>query len=204
MALKTNVKVGSISNLSDARYCAGMGVQYLGFALDPGNTHHISLENYKTIRDWVVGPKIVGEVSGSNLDRIEESIGVYDVDYLEITHPEILAELALQKMPVILKMDISAFVEPEELQNILAYAHDKVDFFILEKTSDTGFKTEEILELASKYKIMIGYSIERGNVHHWLDGTDIYGIALKGSVEIKPGFKDYDELADILEELEMD
>ncbi len=34
MALKTIVKVGNITNLSDARYCAVMGVDMLGFCLN--------------------------------------------------------------------------------------------------------------------------------------------------------------------------
>jgi len=32
----------------------------------------------------------------------------------------------------------------------------------------------------------------------------IYGIALKGGEEITPGYKDFDELADILEKLELE
>jgi phosphoribosylanthranilate isomerase len=51
---------------------------------------------------------------------------------------------------------------------------------------------------------MIGFQIDRQSIHAWIDETDIFGISLKGSTEIKPGFKDYDELADILEEIELD
>ena len=42
--LKTQVKVSSITNLSDARYCAGMGVDLLGFPIQ-----EISLEKFTEI-----------------------------------------------------------------------------------------------------------------------------------------------------------
>jgi phosphoribosylanthranilate isomerase len=51
---------------------------------------------------------------------------------------------------------------------------------------------------------MVGYGIDKDNVGSWIDNTHILGICLKGSIEVKPGFKDYDELADILEMLEVD
>ena len=40
--LKTLIKVSNINNLSDARYCAGMGVEMLGFSMD-----ELSIEKFK-------------------------------------------------------------------------------------------------------------------------------------------------------------
>jgi phosphoribosylanthranilate isomerase len=51
---------------------------------------------------------------------------------------------------------------------------------------------------------MIGFEMDHQSIHAWIDETDIFGISLKGGTEIKPGFKDYDELADILEEIQID
>jgi phosphoribosylanthranilate isomerase len=48
MALKTKVKAGNITNLSDARYCAGMGVDWLGFPADVVNP-----DTFKEITNWV-------------------------------------------------------------------------------------------------------------------------------------------------------
>jgi phosphoribosylanthranilate isomerase len=202
MALKTVVKVGSISNLSDARYCAGMGVQYLGFSFEQDNKNFIEQDTFETFKEWVVGPVMVGEISGTELTDIEKLIASYKTDCLEIEHPEILAETSLLSLPIILKLDISAFQKTEELQEVLAYACNKVIFFILEKTSDSVLLPDDILNLADHYKIMVGFSIDKESVHAWLDGTNIFGISMKGGSEIKPGLKDYDELADILEELE--
>ena len=56
--LKTKVKVSSIENLSDARYCAGMGVEWLGFPLA------MPVEKLEEIRNWLAGVQIVGECIG--------------------------------------------------------------------------------------------------------------------------------------------
>ena len=66
MALKTFVKISAINNLSDARYCAGMGVDMLGFALEPTNPDSISPEKYTEIIGWLSGVKFVGEFEQSN------------------------------------------------------------------------------------------------------------------------------------------
>ena len=204
MALRTIVKVRNISNLSDARYCAGMGVQYLGFALDSNNKDYVDPDTLKSIKDWVVGPVIVGELSASDLPAIEEAIEHYDIDCIEITNPDILTEAPMINLPVILKIDISSFQNLEQLRNIMDYTKDKVIFFLLDKLTESVIQDEDINKLADHFKIMKGYSIDKDSVRSWIAETDIFGIALKGGTEVKPGFKEYDELANILEEIEVD
>ena len=61
MALKTFVKVGNITNLSDARYCAGMGVDQIGFNIDPANSSYTEQDDLDSIRAWVSGVEIIAE-----------------------------------------------------------------------------------------------------------------------------------------------
>jgi phosphoribosylanthranilate isomerase len=204
MALNTIVKVGNISNLSDARYCAGMGVQYLGFSLDSHKAEYVDPPTLKSIKEWVVGPEIVGELSGLDHVSIQRTAEQYNIDCLEVEHPGVLDGLATLKLPLILKLDISAFQNTGELREIMILTADKVVFFILERSAGSTIQVEEILELATYFKIMTGFSIHKDSLHSWLDGTEIFGISLKGETETIPGFKDYDALAEILEEIEVD
>ena len=203
MALNTIVKVGGISNLSDARYCAGMGVQYLGFTLDSSKPEYVKPSTFRTIKEWVVGPRIVGELSTPDLESILQIVESYDIDCLEITHPEILEVMEALDMPVILKLDISAFSNAGALRETLVKSRDKVIFVILEKSSNSTIRETELIEMARDFKLMVGF-INKNNLSVWLEGTDIYGIALKGGIETTAGFKDYDALADVLEALEVD
>jgi len=204
MALNTTVKVGSISNLSDARYCAGMGVQYLGFSLDSHKAEYVDPPTLQSIREWVVGPEIVGELSGLDPAYIQNTARQYDIDCLEIDHPGVVDRLDTLKLPLILKLDISEFQNSGELQEVLTRTQNKVIYFILERSASSGIKIEEILELAAHFKIMTGFSIHKDSLHSWLDGTEIFGISLKGETETIPGFKDYDSLAEILEKIEIE
>lgn len=183
MPLKTLVKVGGITNLSDARYCAGMGVDFLGFRVIYGEENHLPSKNFQEIRGWVTGPKTVAELYGlkdpGELDTILEE---YKPDYLEMG----LTELNLFDscpLPVILSLtgsEVEGFVvEPA--------------FLLLKEISEKQYSFPLLLEVRSM-----------GDMQSALANPLIKGIALSGSSEIRPGLKNYESLAEILEQLETD
>ena len=57
--LKTVVKISNVTNLSDARYCAGMGVEMLGFSIDEAAETYVDLKKFNDIRSWIAGVQIV-------------------------------------------------------------------------------------------------------------------------------------------------
>lgn len=204
MSLITQVKVGNISNLSDARYCAGMGVQYLGFSMENNSEYFVDQKTLRTIKEWIVGPKIVGEFSSLDPASLDYSTLGKEVDCIEISDPDSIETAEKTDLPVIFKLDITTIESARRLEEILNKLKDKVQFFLLDGSPGVEIKNTDVLKLASLYRIMIGFEINQQSIHSWIDETDIFGISLKGGTEIKPGFKDYDELADILEEIEAD
>ena len=52
MYLKYFVYVSSVNNLSDARYCSGMFVDYIGFDFDQNSKNKISIDNFKEILEF--------------------------------------------------------------------------------------------------------------------------------------------------------
>ena len=84
MYLKYFVYVSSVNNLSDARYCSGMFVDYIGFDFDQNSKNKISIDNFKEIKNWINGPKIVAEFADSSITYIEEFMSKIEVDYLSI------------------------------------------------------------------------------------------------------------------------
>ncbi len=73
--LITKVKVGQVTNLSEARYCAGMGVDFLSFPISS-----IDPKMYQEITGWVAGPKFGVEVDNGSLSTINE----YKPDFLVV------------------------------------------------------------------------------------------------------------------------
>jgi phosphoribosylanthranilate isomerase len=206
MQLRTFVKISEVNNLSDARYCAGMGVNLLGFNIDPNSSQSIAPDRYKEIIDWVAGVKLVGEFDQSSAEEVGEHLQQYPVDVIQCNKEENLQGFHKLGKPVIFRIDVSEIDSAEELQQLMERNKGVAEFFLLEnKDEDYRISLEkEIFALARQYPIVLGFSITEDNVIDLLDEYPFKGIALKGGDEIKPGYKDFDELADILEQLESD
>ena len=192
MALKTKVKVGNITNLSDARYCAGMGVDMLGF---PFNT--LDFKTYQDITGWVAGPQFVIEIPSESTD-IHAIADQYAPDFIEI-EPQHIATLPQGEQKYIIRLPLAAFTSAEA---DLLMKQDVIEYVLLtESTGDTD-KDRTLLEsISQNFKALIGYNITEDNLSQVMSWP-VAGISLKGSDELKPGLKDYDHLATILELLE--
>ncbi len=197
MGLKTLVKVGDVCNLSDARYCAGMGVELIGFNLDKSSTNYVSLETFTAITGWIEGVEFVAEFEKSSLEEILEMLEEYEVSFIQINTPSLVDELisaeVSHKLILKLSTDTASFN-----QTIEAYS-DKVSYFILESSDD---KLPDLQVHGAPILLESGVNAE--SLEHILSTLHPAGIALKGSPEIRPGYKNFDELADILEALEIE
>lgn len=190
MALKTTVKV-TINNLSDARYCAGMGVDLIGFSTNPEDPFYLSAENFKEISEWLSGVEYVAETTIDNMSNDE-----YDVNYIQLSDLSLAASYPNHKI-IFEGRSEELESKKEELKQLdnLAYLLINID--------NNKDSIPIILQSFEDMPVLFGYDLSLDEVKEHIN-TSIEGIALKGSDEDRPGLKDYDELADILEALEVD
>jgi len=204
MALKTFVKVGNITNLSDARYCAGMGVDLLGFCMDENSSEYIDQTSYKEIVGWISGPKIIGEFESNDASKIIPLQEELKFEYIQVSDIELANSLSTTS-DVIYKVSLENFSNDDVLKIHLSKISDNVKYILMESENEVSSALQDTInELSSVYPILKGYELNEQTVLSDIATSNIKGIALKGSTEVKPGFKDYDELADILEALEDD
>lgn len=207
MALETIVKISNVTNLSDARYCAGMGVDLLGFSMDESSDQYVAPDKFKEIRSWVAGLYIVGETSSIDALEIETLLERYQPDVLQIEESALLPYLSTFDCRIILKVDLS-LMTLEQLNTFFSSIHsDQVDYYLLE--SKAGVNLDEELKtvlktLASRYPILLGVGFTVDSIHDLLSELPIQGIALTGGDEDRPGSREFGELMDILEALETD
>lgn len=180
MPLKTLVKVASITNLSDARYCAGMGVEMLGFSTVSGQKNYLSPEKFQEIRGWITGPLIVAEIYGiasqAELTRIIED---YKPDLLELS----VAEYAfLSSIPLPFILNVEGDSVSSDVPSNLAY-----------------IRSSKIIK--SPVPLLIDVQ-SKDEINLLLSGDAVKGIVLTGGAELKPGLKDFEVLNDVLEMLE--
>ena len=197
--LKTTIKVSNVNNLSDARYCAGMGVEMLGFSMD-----ELDFDKFKEMRGWLAGVQIVGETNSNDISTIIDLVDKYQPDYLEISDWENVIEIQRIGKPLILKVDFAT----ANLPALFQATKGNVDYFVLE--SSDGFEIIDDATLSQldawsfQYPIILGFGIKESNANDLLEQTQLTGFALKGGNEIRPGIADNEELMNILEILETD
>jgi phosphoribosylanthranilate isomerase len=194
MALKTLVKVGKISNLSDARYCAGMSVDMLGFNVIAGQDY-VSPELFKEIRGWFTGPAVVAEAYGiGKHEDLASIVQQYLPDFIEGRLDDIRK----------LHSAFASYILNTTYSEIKAHAEDlgiyrnQIAYLIIPGSTPV----HEIEELSKEYKILL--QVERSTPDEVLYNSHIKGIAMQGSAEDKPGLKNYDALAEVLEKLELE
>jgi len=202
MSLKTKVKISQVTNLSDARYCAGMGVHYLGFNFVENHENYVEPARFMEISSWIAGPQFVGEFEDGDISQIRKMPNLEALDLIEVNRPDILRELYLLGKPLVLKLDISNYSSLSLLEDDLNFASDLVDYFLIEKTTGDSNNLEEVLKFSHRFPVFLGFGIHKGNILQLIENSGIAGIVLPGGKEEKVGFKDYEFLADILEELE--
>ncbi|WP_339703148.1 phosphoribosylanthranilate isomerase [Algoriphagus aquimarinus] len=205
MALSTFVKISGITNLSDARYCAGMYVDLLGFSLERESDIFITPAQFNEITGWVSGLEFVGEFVTYKLPEVQETLVNYpSVKWIEHDRIEPLVELEGKGYGLIYKMDL------QEVRHIEQEVAEKLNEsgIIFHITSDHEELDEEDLNaiklISGHCRVVLGVGITAQNVKELIDELNLYGISLTGGNEIKPGLKDFDELADILEALEIE
>ncbi len=189
MALRTLVKVGSITNLSDARYCAGMGVDFLGFRAVQGQPNAIAPATYQEIRGWITGPQIVAELYGlRDRGELDTILNDFQPDFLEFSLEEWAILNAAPPLPFMLS------VKPSDE---LPLGMPRPAYLIVNVPGDAFSR------FLPKYELLAAVP-SRNQLDESLTLTGIAGVCLTGGYEIRPGLKAEDDLPDILEALEVD
>lgn len=171
--------VNNITTLSEARYCAGMGVHYLGFS-----PQSIDAKTAQDITGWLSGPQYFIDVS--DLPSIPD-LNEYPSEYILISYHQ------LKELRPDLTKKIMVKVTFNEA---MASAANTSAFVIADSWTQYQISQSEITNLI--VRINQPESIDE------LLNTSIAGFMLTGGSESKPGLMEYDHLSTVLEKLEED
>lgn len=195
------IKLGSVSNLSDARFAAASGVAFIGFNFNTGSALYLPPVKAKEIIDWISGPQMVAEFGNQDLVSIMELSTLLQVNIIEVENELEPNDLLSLGLPVIKKIDI-ANSSPDDLLELLNRYKDSVDAFHL-WSSDQSISLDDALlkQLCSSFQIVWGLPLQKENALSVCLNFNPYAINLTGAEEEKPGLKDFDELSGIVEVL---
>jgi len=202
--LTTLVKISNVTNLSDARYCAGMGVDMLGFSMDEEAPDYVDPKKFNEIKSWVAGIQIVGETTAIDPEQIEQLLATYQPDLLQVEESALLPYLSSFGKPLILRIDVSQ-ITLDQLDMLVHAGIEGADYILLDSSApvylDGDLKTA-LQRFDRRYPVLLGTGISVENVHTLLNELPVKGIALRGGEEERPGNKEFGELMDILEAIE--
>lgn len=212
--LKLPIKASQIANLTDARYFAAWHVDWLGFSLDNSAPNHLQPAEFVAMREWVEGPKIVGEFGLKNPQEILQLAELMQLEAVQVgpfihgAALEPLKDLEVFK-EVVVDLDRGAESVLEELKESATY----VKYFLLD-FSKSGWDWEQVKTAAAwgeealqnichQFPVLLDLPIPVSEIEMVLTSLKVKGLNLRGGEEEKVGVKSYDELDEILEVLEI-
>jgi phosphoribosylanthranilate isomerase len=204
--LTKTVKISNVTNLSDARYCAGMGVEMLGFSIDENSPNYISPKKFEDICSWLSGVTLVAETAETDAEIILDVLSKYPVHAVQVESPALLNYLHTElSLPIILRISVDVY-DASEIDSILSRYEGDVSHFLLESDNNASLSDDwmEVFgNLSSDYALLVGFGLDNEfSVSALTELFPSIGIALRGSEEIRPGYKDFGSMMDILEALE--
>ncbi|MVN75717.1 hypothetical protein GO988_05200 [Hymenobacter sp. HMF4947] len=200
------VLVRDINNLSDARYCAGMGAQGLIFTLDANLPGAVEAATARELAGWVAGVDIIGEfghVAGPEINRLVEECGLTGVllrlDRARQAWPQGLAVPALVEVPAALLLNQAHYAAA--VADLTAALPQGFAFFT---SPPQPYPTDYAYwhSLARQAPLWLAAPTNPTEAADLAQQVHPAGLILMGGDEIKPGLRDFTELEAVFEALE--
>lgn len=191
--LRTKIIASQVQNLTDARYFAAWGVEYMTFSID---TEPINLTDIKEIMEWVEGPIFAVEYNNDiTIDLINSQLQALEIDHV-IVSTDSVTPLRIQGWETVEKITVSHLDQTSSDRR----------YILCVDTPYNGLSQSDkkaIAYTAEDSKLYIDAPFTTVDLDAWI-ALGITGIVLRGSEEEKVGVKSYHDLDDIMEALEID
>lgn len=120
------IKISSVFELQDARYCAAAGAGFVGFSLKTGEAHSLSPQKIREITAWLAGTHFVIEYDRESVSLMEEIHQTMPYYGVEISQADWGNLPFLPELPVFLVLNPDTPVERarEWIQSLIAHHPD--------------------------------------------------------------------------------
>lgn len=181
------LKISSITNLTDARFFSAIGANYLGFSFDVLNENNISIAKAKEIINWLHEPIIVGEF-GIHQAKEEIEFIAQEMELNEIQIPFLHEQKS--------ELDFEKFLEIDSLPT--TDSQHSIDYFII-KIAESDLENLTLRNFITNNKVFIEADFTSNNILSITETLKPFGIQITCKKEEKTGFSAVDEYAEILE-----
>lgn len=201
MPFKTKIKLSRVNNLSDARFAAAVGIDYIGFCFEPAHAAYIAPIKAKEIMDWLTGSNLVAEFGSQELAVIKDISELLNVDAVEIENDILPDELPAIGRAIIKKIDVNQHTQEEIEKIIQAYQPYCDAFHFYASSTPEKYDCEGLVNLCKQVKVIWGLAFDEHNVLNIIESFEPYAIHIEGGDEERAGVRDFEALNNLLEVL---
>ena len=210
MPLRLPVLVRGINNLSDARYCAGMGADGLVFTLDPALPGAVDRATVQELAGWVAGVELIGEFGSADPAQLLDWATACHLGRVLLHDTPPATAAPPLPFPVLRQTDLAtarqAQTDPHLAAELLGAAVSAPPGALLlalpAKLAPTDWP--QLAALARQFPLWLGGDFAPDTLVALLEAVQPAGLVLRGGDEIRPGLRDFTELEAVFEALETD
>jgi len=199
--MATKLKVCGITDLADARYLAGEGVDYLGFIQHEDSPRYITPSLVGDMLDWLYGPESVGVFVNKTAEEVNAVADEAGFDYVQLHGEESPETCATIEVPIIKAIRVRHDASSDHLRAMMQRYEDEVQYFLLDTHNSSvwggtgeSFNWRLARELSSDYSIFLAGGIDAENVERAVQTMRPYAIDLSSGLEDAPGEKSFEKI----------
>jgi len=200
------LKVCGITELEDARYLAGAGVDYLGFIQHEDSPRYAPPSLASEIIEWVHGPSPVGVFVNDGARAINEAVEEAGFECAQLHGQEPPHVVQQVECPVIKAIRVRHDASSDQLRTLFERYEETADYFLLD-THDSSvwggtgesFNWRLARDLSSDYPIFLAGGIDAENVRRAVETMRPFAVDLSSSLENRPGEKSFAKIDAFME-----
>jgi phosphoribosylanthranilate isomerase len=195
------LKICGITELEDARYCAGAGADYLGFIQHEDSPRYIAPDEAAKIIDWVHGPAPVGVFVNDSAEAVNRTADNASFALVQLHGNEPPEVCAAIEAPVVKAVRVLHDASATQLRTFMEPYVEHVDFFLLDTHSTSlwggtgeSFNWRLARELSADFPLFLAGGIDSGNVEEAVRTMRPYAVDLSSGLETEPGKKSFEKM----------
>ena len=188
--------IRGINNLSDARYCAGMGADKLTFILDPALPGHLDTKSVKELAGWIAGVELIGEFDQLSAHEINAISAECSLDAVLLRTSRTDEELAEIAPPVYLELTADSAALGQHLPA------SPIGFVLELPTVETSETLTTLQRIGAQKPLWLGPGLHPDRAQRLATSLPLAGLVFPSGDEVKPGLRDFDQLEAVFEALE--
>jgi phosphoribosylanthranilate isomerase len=196
--MSLRVKICGITNLADARYCAGAGADYLGFIQYAGSPRFIDTNRAREIIEWVYGAQTVGVFVNAEPDTVNRAADQAGFDLVQLHGDETPDVCEHIERPVIKAFGVDQSTSPQALHTLIRSYDGVVDHILLDSRlpgqwGGTGRAFDwSIAQGIDPGDIFLAGGISPSNAAEAVRSVQPFALDVSSGLESAHGQKDFD------------